>query len=111
MIKIIDKSEPVTVFFDKLSRKTDKCHIVLIGIGEQYYDLGDNIDDMLFTNANSDFYMVNIDLKDIPDGEYKWIINDYERGLMRIGSLTNHAIQPDFDVDDVIQSKTYIEFE
>lgn len=110
MIKVKDKSSPLALFFNKLkNNENNSCHLVLTGMGEQKYDLG-NFEDLDFYD---DFYVLYVDLSKIEDGEYKWCINDYEQGLMIIGDLKNYIIAPD-DVDNYKQDQItteYIQYE
>ena len=113
MIRIADKTQPVKLYFNKLDERAyndeHTCHLVLIGMGEQHYDMGEYND----LEEYNDFYVLNVDLSHIEDGEYKWIINDYEQGLMIIGDLTDYITAPD-DVDDYKQDQItteYIQYE
>lgn len=104
MIRINDKFTKNHIFFNKLTEThSDSVHIKLIGIGEQKYDLGD----VNILNEYDEFYDVEIDLSEIPDGEYKWIISVDDLvdgiGLLRIGNLNHNIVQPSFDKDDIIQ--------
>lgn len=82
MIKITDKTVINTAYLPKL-KPSSKLHIVLYGAGEEKYDLGTYEDLGMYEN----FYKVNLSLDNIPDGEYKYSINDYEQGLLIIGDL------------------------
>ena len=82
MIKIADKTVKNTIYLPKLSQSS-KLHIVLYGAGEEEYDIGTYEDLGMYEN----FYKVKLSLGDIPDGEYKYSINDYEQGLIIIGDL------------------------
>ena len=94
MIKITDKTVINTAYFPKL-RPLSELHIVLYGAGEEEYDIGTYED--LGTYEN--FYKVNLSLGNIPDGECKYCINDYEKGLMIIGDLKETSKAP--DVNDI----------
>ena len=82
MIKITDKTVINTAYLPKL-KPSSELHIVLYGAGEEKYDLGTYEDLGMYEN----FYKVNLSLGDIPDGEYKYSVNDYEQGLLIIGDL------------------------
>ena len=82
MIKIADKTVINTIYLPKL-KPLSELHIVLYGAGEEEYDIGTYEDLGMYEN----FYKVNLSLGDIPDGEYKYSINDYEQGLLIIGDL------------------------
>lgn len=82
MIKITDKTVINTAYLPKL-KPSSELHIVLYGAGEKKYDLGTYEDLSTYEN----FYKVNLSLEDIPDGEYKYSINEYEYGLIIIGNL------------------------
>ena len=82
MIKITDKTVINTAYLPKL-KPSSELHIVLYGAGEEKYDLGTYEDIGMYEN----FYKVNLSLDNIPDGEYKYSINDYEQGLLIIGDL------------------------
>lgn len=82
MIKITDKTVINTAYLPKL-KPSSELHIVLYGAGEEKYDLGTYEDIGMYEN----FYKVNLSLEDIPDGEYKYSINEYECGLIIIGDL------------------------
>lgn len=82
MIKITDKTVINTAYLPKL-KPSSELHIVLYGAGEEKYDLGTYEDLGMYEN----FYKVNLSLDNIPDGEYKYSINDYEQGLLIIGDL------------------------
>lgn len=105
MIKIADKTVINTIYLPKL-KPLSELHIVLYGAGEEEYDIGTYEDIGMYEN----FYKVNLSLGDIPDGEYKYSINDYEQGLLIIGDLketskasdvTDTYIQNDDDYDVV----------
>ena len=98
MIKITDKTVINTIYLPKL-RPLSELHIVLYGAGEEEYDIGTYED--LGTYEN--FYKVNLSLENIPDGEYKYCINDYEKGLMIIGDLKETSKAPDVN-DTYIQN-------
>ena len=116
MIKVNDKTQPVTLFFNKLKYDVNgerpKCHLVLTGIGEEKHDMG-VLEDL---DYYEDFYVLQVDLSKLEDGEYKWCINDYEQGLMIIGDLKDYITSTD-DVDTYIQDQVkidntqYIQFE
>ena len=82
MIKITDKTVINTAYLPKL-KPSSELHIVLYGAAEEKYDLGTYEDLGMYEN----FYKVNLSLDNIPDGEYKYSINDYEQGLLIIGDL------------------------
>ena len=82
MIKITDKTVINTAYLPKL-RQLSELHIVLYGAGDEEYDIGTYEDIGMYEN----FYKVNLSLEEIPDGEYKYCINDYEQGLLIIGDL------------------------
>ena len=82
MIKITDKTVINTAYLPKL-KPSSELHIVLYGAGEEKYDLGTYEDLGMYEN----FYKVNLSLDNIPDGEYKYSINDYEQGLLIISDL------------------------
>ena len=94
MIKITDKTVINTIYLPKL-RPLSELHIILYGAGEEEYDIGTYED--LGTYEN--FYKVNLSLGNIPDGEYKYCINDYEKGLIIIGDLKETSKAP--DVNDI----------
>ena len=98
MIKIADKTVINTIYLPKL-RPLSELHIVLYGAGDEEYDIGTYED--LGTYEN--FYKVNLSLGDIPDGEYKYSINDYEQGLLIIGDLKETSNAPDV-TDTYIQN-------
>lgn len=98
MIKITDKTVINTIYLPKL-RPLSELHIVLYGAGEEEYDIGTYEDLGMYEN----FYKVNLSLVDIPDGEYKYSINDYEKGLMIIGDLKETSKAPDVN-DTYIQN-------
>ena len=98
MIKIADKTVINTIYLPKL-RPLSELHIVLYGAGDEEYDIGTYED--LGTYEN--FYKVNLSLGDIPDGEYKYSINDYEQGLLIIGDLKETSKAPDV-TDTYIQN-------
>ena len=97
MIKITDKTVINTAYLPKL-KPSSELHIVLYGAGEEKYDLGTYEDVGMYEN----FYKVNLSLDNIPDGEYKYSINDYEQGLLIIGDLKETSKAPDV-------SDTYIQ--
>ena len=98
MIKIADKTVINTIYLPKL-KPLSELHIVLYGAGEEEYDIGTYKDIGMYEN----FYKVNLSLGDIPDGEYKYSINDYEQGLMIIGDLKETSKAPDVN-DTYIQN-------
>ena len=99
MIKITDKTVINTIYLPKL-RPLSELHIVLYGAGDEEYDIGTYEDLGMYEN----FYKVNLSLGDIPDGEYKYSINDYEQGLMIIGDLKETSKVPDVN-DTYIQNE------
>lgn len=98
MIKIADKTVINTIYLPKL-KPLSELHIVLYGAGEEEYDIGTYEDLGMYEN----FYKVNLSLGDIPDGEYKYSINDYEQGLLIIGNLKETSKAPDVN-DTYIQN-------
>ncbi len=98
MIKIADKTVINTIYLPKL-KPYSELHIVLYGAGEEEYDIGTYEDLGMYEN----FYKVNLSLGDIPDGEYKYSINDYEQGLLIIGDLKETNKAPDV-TDTYIQN-------
>ena len=98
MIKIADKTVINTIYLPKL-RPLSELHIVLYGAGEEEYDIGTYEDLGMYEN----FYKVNLSLVDMPDGEYKYSINDYEQGLLVIGDLKETSKAPDVN-DTYIQN-------
>lgn len=98
MIKITDKTVINTIYLPKL-RPLSELHIVLYGAGEEEYDIGTYEDLGMYEN----FYKVNLSLDNIPDGEYKYSINDYEQGLLIIGDLKETSKAPDVN-DTYIQN-------
>ena len=104
MIKITDKTVINTAYFPKLNPQSE-LHIVLYGAGEEEYDIGTYEDLGMYKN----FYKVNLSLGDIPDGEYKYSINDYEQGLMIIGDLKETSKAPDVN-DTYIQNEDTDEY-
>ena len=98
MIKITDKTVINTIYLPKLNPLSE-LHIVLYGAGEEEYDIGTYEDLGMYEN----FYKVNLSLENIPDGEYKYCINDYEKGLMIIGDLKETSKAPDVN-DTYIQN-------
>ena len=98
MIKIADKTVINTIYLPKL-RPLSELHIVLYGAGEEEYDIGTYEDIGMYEN----FYKVNLSLENIPDGEYKYSINDYEQGLLIIGDLKETSKAPDV-TDTYIQN-------
>lgn len=98
MIKITDKTVINTAYLPKL-KPSSGLHIVLYGAGEEKYDLGTYEDIGMYEN----FYKVNLSLENIPDGEYKYSINDYEQGLLIIGDLKETSKAPDV-TDTYIQN-------
>lgn len=99
MIKITDKTVINTAYLPKL-RPSSELHIVLYGAGDEEYDIGAYEDLGMYEN----FYKVNLSLKNIPDGEYKYCINDYEQGLLIIGDLKETSKSPDV-TDTYIQNE------
>lgn len=90
MIKVTDKLTKNDYFFPKVRDLGTNTHIIkLYGIGEEEYELS-----LIDSGDYSDFYVFNADFKDIPDGEYKYIIDDYEKGLIIVGDLTVNSITP-----------------
>ena len=104
MIKITDKTVINTAYFPKLNPLSE-IHIVLYGAGDEEYDIGTYEDIGMYEN----FYKVNLSLGDIPDGEYKYSINDYEQGLMIIGDLKETSKAPDV-TDTYIQNEDTDEY-
>lgn len=98
MIKITDKTVINTIYLPKL-KPLSELHIVLYGAGEEEYDIGTYEDLGMYEN----FYKVNLSLENIPDGEYKYSINDYEQGLLIIGDLKETSKAPDVN-DTYIQN-------
>lgn len=98
MIKITDKTVINTIYLPKL-KPLSELHIVLYGAGEEEYDIGTYEDLGMYEN----FYKVNLSLENIPDGEYKYSINDYEQGLLIIGDLKETSKAPDV-TDTYIQN-------
>ena len=98
MIKIADKTVINTIYLPKL-KPLSELHIILYGAGEEKYDLGTYEDIGMYEN----FYKVNLSLDNIPDGEYKYSINDYEQGLLIIGDLKETSKAPDV-TDTYIQN-------
>ena len=98
MIKIADKTVINTIYLPKL-KPLSELHIVLYGAGDEEYDIGTYEDLGMYEN----FYKVNLSLENIPDGEYKYCINDYEKGLMIIGDLKETSKAPDVN-DTYIQN-------
>ena len=101
MIKIADKTVINTIYLPKL-KPLSELHIVLHGAGDEEYDIGTYEDIGMYEN----FYKVSLSLVDIPDGEYKYSINDYEQGLMIIGDLKETSKAPDV-TDTYIQNEDY----
>lgn len=99
MIKITDKTVINTAYLPKL-RPSSELHIVLYGAGDEEYDIGAYEDLGMYEN----FYKVNLSLKNIPNGEYKYCINDYEQGLLIIGDLKETSKAPDV-TDTYIQNE------
>lgn len=99
MIKITDKTVINTAYLPKL-RPLSALHIVLYGAGDEEYDIGTYEDLGMYEN----FYKVNLSLENIPDGEYKYIINDYEQGLLIIGDLKETSKATDV-TDTYIQNE------
>lgn len=99
MIKITDKTVINTIYLPKL-RPLSELHIVLYGAGDEEYDIGTYEDIGMYEN----FYKVNLSLGDIPDGEYKYSINEYEQGLLIIGDLKETSKAPDVN-DTYIQNE------
>ena len=99
MIKITDKTVINTIYLPKL-RPLSELHIILYGAGEEEYDIGTYEDFGMYEN----FYKVNLSLDNIPDGEYKYSINDYEQGLLIIGDLKETSKAPDVN-DTYIQNE------
>ena len=99
MIKITDKTVINTIYLPKL-RPLSELHIILYGAGEEKYDIGIYEDLGMYEN----FYKVNLSLGDIPDGEYKYCINEYEQGLLIIGDLKETSKAPDVN-DTYIQNE------
>lgn len=98
MIKITDKTVINTIYLPKL-KPLSELHIVLYGAGDEEYDIGTYEDTGMYEN----FYKVNLSLGDIPDGEYKYSINDYEQGLLIIGDLKETSKAPNVN-DTYIQN-------
>ena len=98
MIKITDKTVINIIYLPKL-RPLSELHIVIYGAGDEEYDIGTYEDLGMYEN----FYKVNLSLGDIPDGEYKYSINDYEQGLLIIGDLKETSKAPDV-TDTYIQN-------
>ena len=98
MIKITDKTVINTIYLPKL-KPLSELHIVLYGAGDEKYDIGTYEDLGMYEN----FYKVNLSLDNIPDGEYKYSINDYEQGLLIIGDLKETSKAPDVN-DTYIQN-------
>ena len=98
MIKITDKTVINTIYLPKLNPLSE-LHIVLYGAGEEEYDIGTYEDLGMYEN----FYKVNLSLENIPDGEYKYCINDYEKGLLIIGDLKETSKATDVN-DTYIQN-------
>lgn len=98
MIKIADKTVINTIYLPKL-KPLSELHIVLYGAGEEEYDIGIYEDLGMYEN----FYKVNLSLGELPDGEYKYSINDYEQGLLIIGDLKETSKAPDV-TDTYIQN-------
>ena len=98
MIKITDKTVINTIYLPKL-KPLSELHIVLYGAGEEEYDIGTYEDLGMYEN----FYKVNLSLGNIPDGEYKYSINNYEQGLLIIGDLKETSKAPDVN-DTYIQN-------
>lgn len=99
MIKITDKTVINTIYLPKL-RPLSELHIILYGAGEEEYDIGTYEDLGMYEN----FYKVNLSLDNIPDGEYKYCINEYEQGLLIIGDLKETSKAPDVN-DTYIQNE------
>ena len=99
MIKITDKTVINTIYLPKL-RPLSELHIILYGAGEEKYDIGTYEDLGMYEN----FYKLNLSLENIPDGEYKYCINDYEQGLLIIGDLKETSKAPDVN-DTYIQNE------
>ena len=99
MIKITDKTVINTIYLPKL-KPLSELHIVLYGAGEEEYDIGTYED----LGMHENFYKVSLSLGDIPDGEYKYSINDYEQGLLIIGDLKETSKAPDVN-DTYIQNE------
>ena len=102
MIKIADKTVINTIYLPKL-RPLSELHIVLYGAGEEEYDIGTYEDIGMYEN----FYKVNLSLENIPDGEYKYSINDYEQGLLIIGDLKETSKAPDVNDTYIQNDKDY----
>ena len=98
MIKITDKTVINTAYLPKL-KPSSELHIVLYGAGEEKYDLGTYEDLGMYEN----YYKMNLSEDNIPDGEYKYSINDYEQGLLIIGDLKETSKAPDV-TDTYIQN-------
>ena len=99
MIKITDKTVINTIYLPKL-RPLSELHIILYGAGEEEYDIGTYEDLGMYEN----FYKVNLSLDNIPDGEYKYCIYEYEQGLLIIGDLKETSKAPDVN-DTYIQNE------
>lgn len=104
MIKVTRKSEKLHYFFPKIrsyaiSHGHKPLHsLKLIGIGEEVRELV--VQD---SNIYNDFYIFNLSFEDFEDGEYKYTIDDYETGLIIIGSLEPEVILPEDDKDKYIE--------
>lgn len=105
MIKVTDKFTKVEYFFPKVRDLGVNVHIVkLYGIGEEEYELF-----LRDSGDYSDFYVFNTDFSELPDGEYKYKIDDYEKGLIIVGDLKVNSKSPnDKDTYEQYENKDNI---
>lgn len=84
-MRIKEKTSENVVFFPKNLGKTGKIHTILLHselTNEDY-----KFDDVLDTGDLIDYYVFTCDFSNIPDGEYKYNIDNDACGLIILGDL------------------------
>lgn len=99
MIRIKDKTKPVEIWANCLSGPSPVSVLKLTGMGGDEHIYTD-----LEASSEYNFYKIIFDASKLEDGEYEYIINGYERGIILIGDLTPNNVQPDM-------KQTYVAFD
>lgn len=90
MIRIKDKTQPVEIYINCLDGYNPIAEFKLIGMGGEEHIYTD-----LETSFEYNFYKITFDASKLEDGEYEYIVNNYDKGLILIGNLTPSSVQPD----------------
>lgn len=84
-MRIIDKNTQNLIYFPKNLNNFKEIHLITFTseITNKSYSFDVRDEDNLF-----DYYVFTLDLSDLPDGEYKYNIDEDACGLIILGDLT-----------------------